>query len=219
MSIVTTGRPIFSTFERGKLKIIYHAEVADEVTCAHKCYGCLCPWTCMCYEPLSKTIRQSTFVTVYENKIEYNYPQSRVLCSFPDIWRCNCAVYDYTGIIYFDRAVVQNAAKAEPCTPCCTHNSCFPTCCGCFGETVVLYENVPGCGACCGGACSHICTCCVAQNVGVIAPGVVPRHLCAAEHVVLPCVKDATGLAAAINEVRNKRLNAQHIEVEMAMTR
>ena len=219
MTTVFGSRPIVSTFERAKVGIVYHGEIAPEVECAHKILGCLKPWTCLCNSELSKALQQSTWVTVYENKLEYNYPTSMVTCSFPDIWRINCHISDNIGVIYFDRSVIQNAAKAEPLEPCCTHNQLSPTCCGLFGETVVIYETVPGLGKCCGGACSYLCTCCKVQNVGVNAPGITHRTFCAAENVVLPCVRDAAGLAAAINAARDKRLNAQHIEVELAMNR
>jgi hypothetical protein len=33
------SRQIYSTFEKGKLAIKYHATVADEIECTHKCYG------------------------------------------------------------------------------------------------------------------------------------------------------------------------------------
>ena len=215
----TQPRPIFSTYERGKVKISYFATVSDEIECAHKYYGCLCPCSCMWYEPLSKALRESTYVQVLENRIEYNYPYSMITCSFPDIWRVNCHVIDHTGVIYFDRAVTQHAEVAECCSPCLTHNQCCPSCCGLFGETVVLYENVPGMGACCGGACNNLCTCCHVFNVGVNAPGIVSRHCCAAQHLMLPCVKDAKDLAEAINKTRDERLKNQHIEVEMEMSR
>jgi hypothetical protein len=217
--MATPTRPILATFESGKQQIKYFATIADEIECAHKFYGCLCPCTAMWYEPLSKELRQSTYVEVLENRIEYNYPYSVVTCSFPDCWRINCQVVDNTGVIYFDRAVIANAAVAEPCAPSCTHNSCTPTCFGMFGESVVLYEDVPGMGACCGGSCAHMTTCCHVQNVGVNAPGVMPRACCVAQHVSLPCIRNAKGLAAAINDARAIRLTSQDIKVEAQMAR
>ena len=219
MSFTTRGRQIYSTFERGKLSIKYHAEVSDDITCAHKCQGCLFPCSCMCDEELSKAVKESTYVQVLENRIEYNYPSTYVTCSFPDIWRLNCHVVDNVGVIYYDRAIAQHAAKAEPCSPCCTHNSCSPTNCGLCGESMVLYETVPGMCAFCGSSCSHPCTCCHIFNVGVNAPGIVNRHCCAAQHVMFHYVKDASGLATAINETRHFRLKSQGLEVEMEMMR
>jgi len=87
-----------------------------------------------------------------------------------------------------------------------------------FGEAVVLYETVPGCGACCGGACGHLCTCCHVFNVGVDVPQ-VPRHCCGAANIILPCVKDAAALAKAINEARDLRLQQQGLKVETEMAR
>jgi hypothetical protein len=214
-----TGRKIFSTYEPGHLKIKYHATVADEIECAHKCYGCMVPCSCMCFGPLSKALRESTYIQVLENRIEFNYPDSVISCSFPDLWRINCHVIDQIDVIYFDRAVIQNAVVAECCSPCCTHNRCCPTCCGMFGEAVVIYENVPGAGVCCNGACAYCCVCCHVFNTSVSVRGSVPRHCCGAHHVLLPCIRDAKALANAINEARNTRLNAQSIKVECEMTR
>lgn len=38
---------------------------------------------------------------------------------------------------------MQNADKAGPCSPCCTHNHLFPDCCGLCGETLVLHNGTP----------------------------------------------------------------------------
>jgi len=204
-------RPIFATAEKGKLQIKYQAHVAPEIKVAHKIYGFCCPCTCMCHEPLSKELRESTYVQVLENRIEYNYPHSIVTCGFPDIWRVNCHVVDNVSVIYFDRAIIKNAAKAQACSPMCTHNRCCPTCMDMCGEAVVLYEDSPGCGA--------GCKCCHVSNVGVSVPNIVPRHCCGAQNVLLPCLEDAEALARIINETRDARLEAQKIEVEADMSR
>jgi hypothetical protein len=36
----------------------------------------------MCYEPLRKAMRESTYVQVLENRIEWNYPVCMIFC-FP----------------------------------------------------------------------------------------------------------------------------------------
>ena len=45
----------------------------------------------------------------------------------------------------------------------------------------------------------------------------IPRHCCGAQNLLLPCIRDAKALAAAINETRDARLKAQNIVVETEM--
>lgn len=83
----------------------------------------------------------------------------------------------------------------------------------------MLYETQPS--MCCGGSSknsannSSWCTCCHVYNLGVVVPDVMPRGLlCNVENVLLPCVKDAESLAAAINQTRDERLAQQNIKIE-----
>ena len=132
-------------------------------------------------------IRESTYIQVLENRIEFNYPTSFVTCSFPDFWRVNCHVQDNIGVIYYDRSILQNVAPAECCTPCCTHNRCCPNNCGCTGEAIILYENRVG-----AAGCANTCACCHVFNVGVTGiDGVIPRHCCGAQNLLLGCIKDS----------------------------
>jgi hypothetical protein len=126
-------------------------------------------------------------------------------------WKVNCHVYDNTKVLYFDRALAQNAAKAGMCSPACTHGDCCPTCCDMCGETLVMYEESPGC-------CTGLCTCCHVYNVGA-SVGQRPRSCCTKSHIMLPCLKDAEALAKTINDTLKARLAMQNIVVESEMAR
>jgi len=205
-------RNIYATFAPGQLRIVYQGTISEQASCGHKVAGCLNPWSCMCYGNLSKTIMESTYVQVLENRLEWNYPSSWVTFDIRTPWALNCHVADNVKTVYFDRAIVQNAAVAGMCTPCCTHNLCCPDCCGMCGQTVVLYESSPGMTDC------LCCSCCkvfhTSANVGQI-----PRACCVKSHVILPCIKDAERLVEAINTARNERLASQKIGPCIDMSR
>jgi hypothetical protein len=152
-------------------------------------------------------------VQVLENRIEWNIPYSYCTGDCPCLWRVNCHLVDNTHVLYFDRALAQNAAKASCCSPACTHNDCCPTCFDMCGETLVLYETVPSCQV-----CRECCTCCHVYNSSA-SVGQRPRTCCSASHVRIDCLKDAEGLANAINTARDTRLKQQGIKVEAEMAR
>lgn len=120
------SHPVISAYmNQGGPKIVYHARVSDKYGLYVKCLACWSfNWLVPCDEMVSRT-----YLTVYENKIEYSWP-------FP---ACCCCTCDQTTTIYLDRPVVSKAAKAGCCTPCCTHCSFCPTCCDVCGEAVVIY--------------------------------------------------------------------------------
>jgi len=226
-------RKIYSTFEPGKLQITYFAHISEQASCGHCLNGCCFPWSCMCYGPLSRAVQESTYVQVLENRIEWNYPGSHVTCNPMTPWAINCHVQDRIQVLYFDRAVIQHADVAGCCTPCCTHNTCCPDCCGLCGGTVILHEETPSCCSCLccnccnvfhtesnvesGGTtatCKFIC-CLLNPFIGAI---LIAQGCCAKQFVVLPCIKEPEKLADAINKARTKRLAAQGIKniVDMA---
>eukprot|EP00455_Lapot_gusevi_P002229 TRINITY_DN10869_c0_g1_i3.p1 TRINITY_DN10869_c0_g1~~TRINITY_DN10869_c0_g1_i3.p1 ORF type:complete len:210 (+),score=62.22 TRINITY_DN10869_c0_g1_i3:69-698(+) len=204
------GRKIYSTTNKGKVDIIYHAQVHNEnARCGHILY-CLCiPCSCKAYGPVSQALRESTYVQVLENRIEWNYPDSMF---YPH--RCDCIVSDNVKVLYFDRALAQNAAVAECCSPMCTHNSCCPTCFGMCGETLVLYENVPGC---CD--CKNCCFTCGKAHPGGANVGQIPRLCCVKEHILLPCITNAKELADSINAARDQRIKQLGIDAGDLMIR
>jgi len=125
------SRPIFhATDAPGQVKVISHT-IADEryKTCIvlqglvqGNCAACV----------KQDELQQNTYLTVYENKIEYNYPCATCCCFV-------CCVYDRHAVIYLDRDLVKRADKADCCYPAATHMHFCPTCFDACGEAVVLY--------------------------------------------------------------------------------
>jgi hypothetical protein len=188
-------RAIYATHDTGTprhLQIVYHATLSDDIDCAYKIWGCLVPCTCFLYEPLRAALKESSYVQVLENRIEWNQPYSYCTGGGLRFWRVNCHVVDNTNVLYFDRALAQNAAKVACCEPMCTHNDCCPTCWDMCGESIVLYENPSACNG-----CAECCTCCHVYNVRANV-GQRPRTCCSAEHVRIDCLAKADGMRAVL---------------------
>ncbi|KAK9828530.1 hypothetical protein WJX72_000618 [[Myrmecia] bisecta] len=120
------SHPTFSKYlATGGPKVVYHAPASESYLCCVKTLACLTVnWLVDCKEMLSRK-----YVTVYENKVEYN----------ETIPFCFCCMIDNTHVQYFDRPLTKKATRAGCCTPCCTHCSFFPTCCDACGEGVVIH--------------------------------------------------------------------------------
>ena len=82
---------------------------------------------------------------MHENRIEANYPG----CSFLG-WASllTCKPSDAVEVHYLDASELENAQRARCCSPCCTHQQCFPDCCGICGQSLVVYST-GFCGGCC----------------------------------------------------------------------
>eukprot|EP00128_Syssomonas_multiformis_P019121 Colp12_sorted_trinity150504_noHs@14954 len=80
---------------------------------------------CLCLN--RDKIMQGTYLTMYENKLEWNQPFQ--LCC------CNC---DNHGLLYFDRDITTQVQRAGFCSPCCTHCSFCPTCFDVCGEALIV---------------------------------------------------------------------------------
>jgi hypothetical protein len=148
-------RPIFAPLEGGVpgvSRLLYHAPASEKVHCMHSCRGYLQPWTCACIPQVSRELARGRYVQVFDNKIEMNEPDS---CC---VGFGTCVIRDRISTIHFDRALVQNAQKAEGCGPNCSHGDCYPSCCGCYGETLVLYTDTPNCCQLCGECCMTVNT-------------------------------------------------------------
>ncbi|KAG2435491.1 hypothetical protein HYH02_011786 [Chlamydomonas schloesseri] len=120
------SHPIISSYmNQGGPKVVYHARASEKYGLYVKCMACWSlNWLVPCDDMVSRT-----YLTVYENKIEYSWP-------FP---ACCCCTCDQTTTIHLDRPVASKASKAECCSPCMTHCSFCPTCCDMCGEGVVIY--------------------------------------------------------------------------------
>eukprot|EP01137_Pigoraptor_chileana_P022711 Opistho-2@87908 len=114
------------------VKIIAHAPVSHKYLCCIRLANCgnIFSWCGGCVD-----LHKRTYMTVYENKVEYNVPS--MIC---------CCYYDNVATLYLDRGIVSRVGRAGFCAPACTHCSCFPTCCDLCGEGVVFYGSQ--CGSC-----------------------------------------------------------------------
>lgn len=126
-------RSIYSTYEKGKLSIRYNETLSPRLSSLHTCIGVACPWTCMCLNSVSETLRESTYVYVWENRIEYNYPYSCLSCC------CSPVIYDNIHVIYYDRSVMQQVTTSRICSSVILssssiysteHNKVESECCG-----------------------------------------------------------------------------------------
>jgi len=161
------SRPIFTATSTPYVdKIVYHQKASPAYKSLLVVVGILSCNCGLCIK--AEELVDETYVTVYENKIEYNYP-----IALP----C-CCKYDQHGLLYLDRAIGSKAGKAECCSPPGTHMSCFPTCCDACGEGLVLY-----------GA-----TCC--SKEGVILPH--EAACCCRAWTMFPGLQNATELANTI---------------------
>ena len=46
--------------------------------------------------------------------------------------------------------MMENVDTVGCCSPCCTHNTCFPDCCGMCGESAIVHSS-----GCCGCLCKR----------------------------------------------------------------
>ncbi len=133
------SRLLFSTYEKGKNSIRYYAPLSPQLSQLHTIIGICCPCTCMCLPSVQESLRNSTYVQVSENRIEYNYPYS---CLSPT---CSCIVYDHVHVVYFDRNVMENIDTCDTCSAVTLDKSCTYSPC--------TIENNADHSSCCGMIC------------------------------------------------------------------
>jgi hypothetical protein len=134
----TSSRSVLNTRDPTKISIEYRAKMADRYERWLLCLGIMNPFSGLLCN--YKRVWQSTYVQVHENRIETNYPHSKMMC-------CCCCVTDNVDVIYFDRTILKEVTRAGACKPACTHCSCCPTCCDSCGEGIVIYNPKARC--CC----------------------------------------------------------------------
>jgi hypothetical protein len=103
-------------------------------------------------------MRQRTYIRVYENRLETNWPWSPFLC-----WSTNRCMIDHSAIYYFDK-YPNRVGMCCLCIPC--------LCCG----QPVIYTSSPeccciDCSSCCGETIKYApCDCCELRNCVVCGP-------------------------------------------------
>eukprot|EP01137_Pigoraptor_chileana_P002148 Opistho-2@2238 len=107
------------------VRIIAHAPASEKYMCFVRFIHCCnpCSWFGGCDE-----VQRRTYMTVYENKVEYNAPYMR--CCF----QC-----DNVKTLYLDRDIVRQVGRAGVCQPACTHCHFCPTCCDVCGEGIIFH--------------------------------------------------------------------------------
>eukprot|EP00128_Syssomonas_multiformis_P015196 Colp12_sorted_trinity150504_noHs@32809 len=124
---------------------------------------------------------ESAWLTLYENKIEWNVP-----------YQFCCCTCDSTSTLYYDRNITAQATKAGVCTPCCTHMMLCPTCCDICGEAVILHGGticspnqaiLPGTMLC---ACKTWTSICGYDNAEGIASQILQLRTKAVSNALMP---------------------------------
>lgn len=116
----------------GATQLVYVAPISDRIGLAHFLYFQTFPCSfALCN---SRELAASTYVHLYEDRLEWNYPAS-----------CCATIYDNNGVLYLDRDIAEFQTIPSCCTPFCTHCSCAPTCFDAFGEMLML----SGTASCC----------------------------------------------------------------------
>lgn len=166
---------ILGTAANGKKvsRVAFHSGAAESYLTCLKCLACLRCDVCLFMK--AEDIWKSTYVTAWDNKLEYNYPT--MFC---------CCMIDRVGVIYYDRDIIKETAKATCCKPVCTHCSPCPTCCDMCGEGLVLY----------GARCW--------SSELTAAPGI--RCNCCRCFTILTNLDDVSQLSSAIETAREKAL-------------
>eukprot|EP00696_Hemimastix_kukwesjijk_P008796 gnl/Hemi2/21114_TR7003_c0_g1_i1.p1 gnl/Hemi2/21114_TR7003_c0_g1~~gnl/Hemi2/21114_TR7003_c0_g1_i1.p1 ORF type:complete len:234 (+),score=56.69 gnl/Hemi2/21114_TR7003_c0_g1_i1:129-830(+) len=218
--MATTTRPLFGLEDvREGYKLLYQAEIDERIRHCNNCLSFLksCGLDRTCCN--SEKIRRSTYVRVYENRIESNYPS----------WCCNRLV-DNVVPIYFDREVTQEAHIPACCFPCCTHNNCCPTCSGRCGEAVILtgpycWEEKERSAALPPDLCSYVCRnacacggqfCINNQSQGCFLLGLCCVCLSTAQvrsFAFYPFIKNSEILRSAIELAHHKACKKYSIEL------
>eukprot|EP00461_Guttulinopsis_vulgaris_P001738 UN01738 len=133
-----------------------------------------------CAQCLTKPLNESTYVHLYEDRLEWNITRS--WCS---------TIYDNHKVLYLDRDVVEAQTIPDCCRPACTHMSCCPTQYDMYGETVMLYGELD----CCASSSRNwygAVTCCFGR----------PFPLCNKQWTYIRFLKDAQALKFEIRKAR-----------------
>jgi len=139
-----TTRPIYTTEEKDKLATVYQASIDSDIRCLHCLYCCAHPCSFLFVPLVSDMARHETYVTIHENRLEFNYPTSTLM------YNCNCHTIDDVRVIYFDQTILNDISILQGC------------CCG-YNKTVVLRQPVCECSTTTMGCCGRVYLPCIEQ--------------------------------------------------------
>ncbi len=185
---------------------LFVSHAATDRSCCNMFNAIMSPFSCTCLPIVSRSLERSTYVAVFDNRIEWNEPRND--CShYTDPGCCNCFNFscDQTDNVYvahYDRAIIANVAVAQCCfRPCCTHCHPCPTYCGLAGESIVIWSNRRSCWDWC--RCSPCCHCCQIKTLDQFANvGAFTR--CLGQWRRITGIQNAAALAQAINQARHR---------------
>jgi len=217
----TRLRPILVPRTNQSAGTLLHTSYAHKDFGKLVCFRTICSGNfmmCGCMETVQKALAASTYVKVYDNKIEFNEPMNMAvpyvtpgLCNV-----CNwaCLQGDNITTLHYDRALMANAVVAQDwCQPCGTHSDPCPNGCGPWraGESVVLYANVAKC-RCCDLRCTPMFQCFQTKSINqytATGGSVFDQYTaaygtgCCPPHRMIRGVDNAAALANSINKARN----------------
>jgi hypothetical protein len=89
--------------------VVYQPDISTDIQCL-LCLKSPChPLSCLCFPTVSSKAAESTYIHVYENRIEYNYPLTTIT------WDCSCQVVDKVTTIFYDRNQMNEVYSLEGC--------------------------------------------------------------------------------------------------------
>jgi len=112
--------------------LIYSAPISDKIVMSHFMTTQMFPCSfALCH---SKELQKASYVHLYEDRLEFNYPYSVCL-----------QIVDAPGVLYLDRDVAELQTVPDCCRPMFTHCTCCPTMWDSSGEVLMMH----GLGTCC----------------------------------------------------------------------
>jgi len=133
-------RKVLNTLNPDQLLVLHRAKISHKYRRLLCCRAIAHYWTCLCC--MLDEVFDSTYLYVFENRIESNYPGH----FHPGNCTHCCELVDNIHVFYFDQPVTERAARATCCKPACVHCHCCPDCCSCCGQTLIIYSDK---GCCC----------------------------------------------------------------------
>lgn len=92
-----------------KYQVVYKPEISTDLHCL-LCLKCPChPLSCLCFPNVSTKATESSYIHVYPNRLEYNYPLTTIA------WDCTCHIVDNVKTIYYDRKQMDEIYALDGC--------------------------------------------------------------------------------------------------------
>lgn len=186
----------------GTTTLIYSAPISDKIVFSHFFLTqTFCCSLALCH---SEQLKASTYVHVYDDRLEYNYAFS--ICY---------QIIDAPQVLYLDRDIAELQTQADCCRPALTHCSFAPSCWDATGEVLMLH----GAGHCCFTKGGRIFGNPMMPNpaamgcTGMPCPQLLiglPAPCLNRNWIFLPHLEDANKLKFEVRKVRENLVQAGH---------